>query len=115
VAMASSRREEPGRGTGRGTFPAVVMPQAVTLPSHILLFQRDHPPLGVYKQPASRESPRARPRSAALASGSGEWSIQDRLHRAKSVFNLIGPISDDRAGLGTAVHHAADHHDVVRP
>ena len=46
----SARREgASGRGTGRETFPAAVTPQAETLPSRILLLQRDRPPLGVYK------------------------------------------------------------------
>ena len=33
----------------------------------------------------------------------------------QSVFNVIGPISDDRAGLGAGVHHFAVHHGVIHP
>src|SRR4030095_12250722 len=53
--------------------------------------------------------------SPAAALGLQEWSIQDRLRRAKSVFNVSGPISDDRAGLGAGVHHFAVHHGVIHP
>jgi hypothetical protein len=35
--------------------------------------------------------------------------------RSESAFNVIGPISNDRAGLGAGVHHAAVHHGVIHP
>src|SRR4029077_19198403 len=38
-----------------------------------------------------------------------------QIPQSEARIHVIGPISDDRAGLETAVHHSAVPHDVVHP